>query len=270
MVGRVHDEFRRERRARRRAHRPLIARTGSLPAALAAWSIPAVALAVLAAVVAQRGAARPQPVAEPGRSARIRPTPLWWQVTAFFGAQALVFFATVAWLPTLYADRGLAPDHAAGLLALASVAGLPASLGVSLVAARLRRQHLVVAIVSLGSAVAFAGVAWAPTSSAPMFVALLGFAQGAAFGLAVALIVLKANAGVPIAPFSAFAQGAGYAVAALGPMLLGLLRSAGASWSVAVAMLIGVVAVQAVAGWAAGSNDAAPAPLAPELVEERS
>lgn len=249
---------------------PLIARTGSLPAALAAWSIPAVALAVLAAVVAQRGAARPQPVAEPGRSARIRPTPLWWQVTAFFGAQALVFFATVAWLPTLYADRGLAPDHAAGLLALASVAGLPASLGVSLVAARLRRQHLVVAIVSLGSAVAFAGVAWAPTSSAPMFVALLGFAQGAAFGLAVALIVLKADAGVPIAPFSAFAQGAGYAVAALGPMLLGLLRSAGAAWSVAVAMLIGVVAVQAVAGWAAGSNDAAPAPLAPELVEERS
>jgi CP family cyanate transporter-like MFS transporter len=248
---------------------PLVASTGSLPAALAAWSIPAVALAVLAAAVAQRGGARPQPVAEPGRAARMRPTPLLWQVTAFFGSQALVFFATVAWLPTLYADRGLAPDQAAGLLALASVAGLPASLAVSLVAARLRRQHLVVAVVSLGSAVAFAGVAWAPTSSAPVFVALLGFAQGAAFGLAVALIVLNADAAVPVASFSAFAQGAGYAVAAMGPMLLGLLRSAGASWSVAVAMLIGVVAVQAVAGWAAGRHDAAPAPLAPELVQER-
>jgi CP family cyanate transporter-like MFS transporter len=235
---------------------PLVAFTRSLSLALAAWTIPAAALAGLAAVVAYRVSAR-RPIATAGRSQpslRLRPTPLLWQVTAFFGGQALVFFATVAWLPTLYTDRGVAPDDAAGLLALASVASLPASLGVSLVAARLRRQHLLVAVVSLGAAVGLAGVAWAPLWFAPVFVGVLGFAQGATFGLAVALIVLKADPGAAVASFSAFAQGAGFAVAALGPMLVGVLRSVGAPWSSAIAMLIGVVAAQAVAGWAAGRH----------------
>ena len=235
---------------------PLVATAGSLPLALATWAIPALLLVGLAAVL-PRVSPRPVPRSRrraAGGAAPMRPTPLMWQVTGFFGCQALVFFATVAWLPTLYADRGLSPDHAAGLLALASVAGLPASLGVSLVAARLRRQHVVVAAVSLVSAVGLAGVAWAPTSLAPAFVTILGFAQGSTLGLSVALIVLKADPRAPVAPFSAFAQGVGYAIAAAGPMLIGLLRSLGLPWSLAIATLIGVVAAQAVTGWAAGRH----------------
>jgi CP family cyanate transporter-like MFS transporter len=246
---------------------PLVALTGSLRLALAAWALPAVALAVLAAAVARYSAVRRPGRIASGPPARLRRTALLWQVTAFFGGQALVFFATTAWLPTLYADSGLSSAHAAGLLALASVAGLPAALGVSIVAARLSRQHLLVVLASAGVVVGLAGVAWAPTGLAPVFVALLGFAQGGAFGLGVALIVLKAEPGVPVAQFSAFAQGVGFAVATVGPMLLGLLRSAGAPWSVAIALLIGVVGVQAIAGWAAGRHvvtpERRPAPRAP-------
>jgi MFS transporter, CP family, cyanate transporter len=250
---------------------PLIAITGSLRAALAAWSIPAVVLVCLAATVARRDASRDRGAGRSGRAPtrapRLRQTPLLWQVTVFFGAQALVFFAVTAWLPTLYVDRGVTPGHAAGLLALASIAGLPASLGVSLLAARVRRQHVIVAVVSLGSGIGLAGVAWAPVALAPVFVIVLGFAQGAAFGLGVALIVLKADPQAPVAPFSAFVQGVGYGMAALGPMPLGVLRWVGAPWPVAIAVLIGVVAVQAVAGWAAGRQVVAavrvPAPAAP-------
>ena len=107
-------------------------------------------------------------------------------------------------------------------------------------------------MVSALSVVGMVGVAWAPDALAPLFVAVLGFAQGAAFGLAVMLIVLKAPPHGSIAGFSAFAQGVGYAFAALGPLALGLLHGAGVSWPVVVSMLLPVIAVQAVTGWMAG------------------
>lgn len=240
---------------------PLLAATGSLPTALALWAVPAGVLAILAAVVAAAAARNPAPAVSAraaGRApaasppGRFRVTLPLLELTAFFGCQALVFFAVTTWLPTFYEDRGLPPAHAAGLLAWLSVAGLPASLLVSLVAARLRRQHLLVAAVSALSALGLAAVAWTPVPLAPLAVAVLGFAQGAAFGLAVALIVLKAPPGSPVAPFSAFVQGAGYAIAAGGPLLLGLLRSAGAPWDAGIGALLAVVLVQAISGWAAG------------------
>jgi MFS transporter, CP family, cyanate transporter len=224
----------------------------SLPLALAVWALPIVLLTGIAVAMARRAPPRRSRTDAPDPRLRLERTPLLWQVTGFFGCQALVFFATTAWLPTIYADRGLSPDRAAGLLALASIAGLPAALGISLLASRLRRQHLLVAIISAGSAAGLAGVGWAPVALAPIFVAVLGFAQGSTFGLAIALVVLKADPARPMAPFSAFAQGVGYAIAAAGPLLLGLLRSYGEPWSMAIAILLAVVVAQAVSGWAAG------------------
>lgn len=227
---------------------PLVASTGSLPMALALWAIPAVVLVAVAAVsVGPRPAQGSEPVAGSGNRSR-----LLWQVTAFFGAQALVFFAVTAWLTTIYTDRGTTPGHAAGLLALASIAGLPGSLGISVLAGRMPRQHWLVIAVSVGTAIGLTGVVWAPVDAAPVFVTVLGFAQGATFGLAMALIVLKADG--QVARFSAFAQGVGFAVAALGPLLLGVSRWAGLSWSPTGVFLIGVVALQAIAGWAAGRH----------------
>ena len=235
---------------------PLVALLGSLPLALAAWAVPALVLVVLAAATAHRAAQRPTRTPARPRPP-LRATPLLWQVTAFFGGQALVFFAVVAWLPTLYADRGATAEHAAGLLAWLSIAGLPASLAVSLAAGRMPRQHLLVVGVGVGTAIGLAGVAWAPIDLAPLFVAILGFAQGAAFGLGVSLIVLKAQGGV--AAFSAFAQGFGYAIAALGPLALGILHSADVPWAWSIALLIAVVAAQTVGGWVAGRHVVAPA-----------
>lgn len=230
---------------------PLLAVAGSLPVALAAWAIPALVLVALAAVAVRRAPQHPLAPETPA-TRRVRISPLLWQVTAFFGGQALVFFAVVAWLPTVYADRGAAPADAAALLAWLSIGGLPASLLVSVAAGRMPRQHWLVALVGIGTAAGLAGVAWAPITFAPVVVAVLGFAQGAAFGLGVALIVLKAPG--PVASFSAFAQGAGYALAAAGPLALGLLHAADVPWSSSITLLTIVVAAQTAAGWAAGRH----------------
>ncbi|MFT4232043.1 MAG: hypothetical protein QM606_04595 [Leucobacter sp.] len=86
--------------------------------------------------------------------------------------------------------------------------------------------------------VLLAGLAFGPLPLAPVMVAVLGIAQSAAFGLAVALIVFTAPSAARTAGFSAVSQGIGYAFAAAGPLLLGLLAQAGLDWSAILALLI--------------------------------
>jgi len=217
--------------------------------ALAVWAAPAALVVIVGAIVSARSG--PTPV---GMSARggLRSTPLLWQITGFFGCQALVFFAVAGWLPTLYADRGLDAAPAAQLLAGASVAGLPASLLVSILVGRLPRQHWLVAAAAVGTGVGLGAVAWGPIAWAPVAVAVLGFSQGAAFGLGISLIVVRAPESVSLARFSAVVQGVGFLIAAAGPLLLGIMRGAGVPWAVAVTPLLVVVVAELVLGWLVG------------------
>lgn len=229
---------------------PLVDATGSLPEGLALWMVPALGLTAAAWAVCRRVPAPSHAHRAAATRSRRRPrSPILLGLSVFFGCQALVFFAVTTWLPTIFVDRGLDAPSAARLLAWMSVAGLPASLLMPVVAASLRRQHVPVLIVSVGSAVGLTGMLWAPTALAPVFVAVLGAAQAAAFGLAVTLIVLKAPHDRPVAPFSATAQGFGYAIAAVGPLALGLLRSVHVSWSVASILLFVAIVLQVAAGW---------------------
>jgi CP family cyanate transporter-like MFS transporter len=212
----------------------------------------ATTVAALAVARARAARLRAAPVPTANRPLRTRLDATALSVTAFFGSQALCFFAMTAWLPTIFASRGMHAAEAGWLLAWMSIAGLPASLVIAVVAGRRPSQSVVALVVSALSAVGMAGVAWAPEASAALFVAVLGFAQGAAFGLAVMLIVLKAPPHGSIAGFSALAQGVGYAFAALGPLTLGLLHAAGLRWPVVVSLLLPVIAVQAMMGWIAG------------------
>lgn len=236
---------------------------GDAATALLVWALPICLVAVFALIAAPRLAATATSAGEPSTSAgdgSILRAPRVWSVTGFFGCQALIYFALTAWLPTIVIDRGA--DAATGglLLAWLSIAGIPSALLAPTIAARFRSQSAVTSVVSLLSAAGLAGLAFAPASWAVAFVAVLGVAQSAAFGLAVGLIVQKAPSAARTASFSAVAQGVGYAVAALGPLALGMFSTAGVGWSTLLAALLGVAAAQLVFGVLAGR------PLSPATV----
>ncbi|MCD2443391.1 MFS transporter [Agromyces sp. SYSU K20354] len=228
---------------------------GDAATALLVWAIPISVVAAFALVVSRRlGAAAYVPDARPAdtRDGSILRAPRVWSVTGFFGCQALIYFALTAWLPTIAVDRGLDPAAGGLLLAWLSLAGIPAALLAPAIAARYSSQSTMTAVVSLLSAAGIAGLAFAPVSTAVAFVAVLGVAQSAAFGLAVGLIVQRAPSTARTASFSAVAQGIGYSVAALGPLGLGVLANAGVGWTALLASLLGVVAVQFAFGLRAG------------------
>lgn len=172
-------------------------------------------------------------------------------VTGFFGCQALIYFSLTSWLPTVYTDRGLAPAEAGLLLTLMSIAGLPASLLAPMLAAKPGLRTPLIVGLSMLSAIGLMGVAFGSTAIAPLMVSLLGIAQSAAFGIAIGLIIFTAPSVSQTSAFSAFAQGAGYTLAALGPLAMGLLAAVGVPWSFIVAGLIVAVAGEACFGVAA-------------------
>lgn len=232
-------------------------------AALAAWGIPLLIAAGLALAMgsrvdrhAQAGttrslhsktserAARTGTAAGTGedRGGRVSRPSIWrapglWVVTGFFGFQAVVYFSLTSWLPIIVMDRGMPAADAGLLLAWMSIAGLPASLLAPMLASRPKLRMPLTGATGVVAVVGLLGLAFAPLAVAPAMVVLLGLAQSAAFGLSIAMIVFTTPSLAQTASFSAISQGVGYAFAAAGPLLMGLLAGAGVPWSTVVALL---------------------------------
>ena len=218
-------------------------------AALGAWTLPAL-LGTAVWAWAARGT-RPAPP-HPGPPARrggdLLRHPLAWAVTGYFALQALSYFTTLTWLAPILRAAGWDATRAGLLLSLLTLAQLPASLLVPIVAARLSSQRPLVLLASTLSAAGLAGLLWAPAVLPALWVLVLGLGQGVGFALALSLMVLRSRGTAAAASLSAMTQTVGYTVAGLGPLLAGALQSATGTWSAPVLLLLSVLAVQLVPG----------------------
>ncbi len=174
--------------------------------------------------------------------------PLAWQVMAFMSLQSLSYYATLSWFPTMFRDHGISADAAGNLLALMNVGNAITGLIVPVLAHRIRDQRWLAGTAVVLIAIGLAGSAFAPNSAVVLFVCLLGLGQGGAFGLSVFLFAARAADGHTAAALSGFSQGLGYLFASAGPLLIGLLRSATGSWTIPIAILLGVGAGQFATG----------------------
>jgi len=96
------------------------------------------------------------------------------------------------------------------------------------------------------------GVLLAPMAAMYLWVALIGFGQGACFALGLNLFVLRTQRVVDTARVSAMAQSIGYTLCAFGPLLVGLLHDATGSWTVPLVLLLALLVPQLVCGALAG------------------
>ncbi|WP_427134440.1 MFS transporter [Pseudarthrobacter sp. S9] len=243
---------------------------GSLPRALAVWAVPAL---LGAALIYRSGGGRavlanpPARAAAPGTAAEERPTPgarqnaapavpLWkqptaWAVTAFFGLQAMLYFAITSWLAVYLVSKGLAAGDAAALLAWFSLAGLPASLLAPVLAGRPAVLRIMAPGLGILVAAGLLGVLLAPAGLQFVMVGLLGIVQSAGFGLAMALVVIRSAGPQTAGKLSAMSQGLGFALASLGPLGAGLLHGWTGGWEATFWALAGEAVLLAVAGYVA-------------------
>ncbi|MEU6725830.1 MFS transporter [Nonomuraea wenchangensis] len=182
-----------------------------------------------------------------------------WYVTALMGLQSLTFYVVLAWLPTIFMERGVPAEQAGYLLSLTNLVQVAASLAVPVLAGRRASQVPYVVGAGVLTVLGYLGVLLAPTTLPWLWMIVLGLGQGASFALALLIIALRPADPAAVTALSAVAQSAGYVIAALGPLLFGYLRELSGGWSVPLTVALGVLAAQIVVGWFAGR----PATLGP-------
>jgi MFS transporter, CP family, cyanate transporter len=223
--------------------------------ALGEWGLLA-ALGTIGWLLAARHARRPEPsmtteapVAAPaGPMLRSR---LAWAVTAFFGLQSMFAYAVMGWAPQVLMSGGVSRSEAGAMLAMMSVLGVPLSLLIAPVAARQRSQSGWLAGISAVGAIGVIGLLIAPSAAPWLWAVALGIGMGV-FPIAVAIITLRTRTSADTRRLSTMAQGIGYLLAALGPLLFGILHGATGGWTASLLVMLVGIGLQVMIGVFAG------------------
>ncbi|HET8978679.1 MAG TPA: MFS transporter [Solirubrobacteraceae bacterium] len=194
---------------------------------------------------------------------------LAWEVTLFFALQSGGFYATLAWLPSIFKSHGASDAHAGLLLSLSMIVGLATALTVPGLAARHRDQRLLVVAGCALTAAGLAGILVAPMSASYLWVILLGLGQNATFPLALMMIVTRGGSVATTEGLSTLSQSVGYVLAAVAPVAVGAIHGATHSWTPTLVLLIALVIPQLIAGLGAGRDRQLSAPPPPGRADPR-
>jgi CP family cyanate transporter-like MFS transporter len=225
---------------------------GSVSMALAIWAIPAAA----ALVVWLPQLRVPRPAGTRAAGADIGLLRQWqaWQITIYFGLQSAIYYTLLSWLPTIYRDHGTSPAAAGAVLAVVSGVGILGNFGAPLLANRFGNPRLAVLLTGGMTLLGLLGVLIAPSPLAFLWATLLGIGTGGTFSLTLFLMASRGRDAVIAARLSGMAQGIGYMISALGPLVAGLLHSASGGWQLPIVVTIGVSGVMLVAGLGAARS----------------
>jgi CP family cyanate transporter-like MFS transporter len=211
--------------------------------ALAVWAIPGALTVALVMPIAIRGRSKLHATQrDPARN-----EPLAWAVAGFFGVQSLVFYATLAWLPTILQDNGFSASTAGLLQALNQVVSMVPAFLVPVLAMRMANQVplLLLSVASLLTAVT--GLLVAP-QLAPLWTVLLGLGQGGTLGLSFILPTLRARTPHGVAALTAMMLTVGFLLASAGPWLLGAAHDLTGGWTWPLLVMLAAIVLELVPG----------------------
>ena len=204
---------------------PLAARLGSWQGSLASWSILA-AVGVLAWAPVTVGISRykaANPVAATSHGLPWR-HPTAWLIAAYLAVQSWQFYSSLAWIAPSYVARGWDPTTAGYLLSAFGGAQLVSGLLGPVLTDRIH-DHRALLMPAAGLALmGMLGLLLAPDAAAWVWVCLLGLGQGAAFSLALVLLVDYAQTPAGSGRLTAMTFFVSYTIASFGPTVTGALR----------------------------------------------
>ncbi|AUZ33521.1 MFS transporter [Arthrobacter sp. PGP41] len=161
-------------------------------------------------------------------------------LTAGFAGQAFSYYGVTAWLPKILADElGMAPAAAGAGSSLFQILAIAGGLGVPL-AARFASTTTVAVALGLMWLTVPLGLLLAPDWWW-LWCSLGGVAQGGGITLIFTAIIKIARDQASAGKMSAVVQGAGYAIGAAAPPLLGYLQGLTGSWDVPMLLILASV-----------------------------
>ncbi|RYE97153.1 MAG: MFS transporter [Oxalobacteraceae bacterium] len=165
-----------------------------------------------------------------------------WQVSFFFALHSFVFYSVIDWYGAYAASVGISARRAGTDLLVFQVVAVATNLGS---ASFIKRAHDQVALgftCGLLLLTGSAGLLLAPAWSL-LWLISSGLGAGIAMVTSLSLFALRTRDHHQAAALSGMAQFVGYAGAALGPLLFGIVRDATGGWRAPLLLLAGCSAL---------------------------
>lgn len=179
---------------------------------------------------------------------------LAWTVTIFFGVQAMFFYCTITWWPTVLQDQGLDARTAGWMLSLYQIVQMPALLLTPIQAERMRDQRPLVLLIVFLFLLGLGLYAVLGVQGAWLVAIILGTASGMALTVSMMFFTLRTRDSMQAAELSAMAQSVGYMLTAVAPPTFGWLHDVTGDWVGGLIMLVVGALILVVTGLVAGSN----------------
>lgn len=223
---------------------------GSLNAALSIWALPAIGVGLIwlpQALSVDRAA----------RRTGFRVEGLWrdrlaWKITLFMGLQSALAYCVFGWLVPILRERGLDGVTAGAIVSMSVMVQAASCIVAPQIAVRSKDQRLIHVALCAIAVVALLGLLFAPLSTAWFWAALQGVGQGGLIAVAMTAIVLRSPDAHVAAHLSGMAQCVGYLLAAIGPLIVGLIRSWTGSFRASAVLFVLLGTGAAINGWGAG------------------
>ncbi|WP_326934339.1 MFS transporter [Frondihabitans sp. Leaf304] len=170
-----------------------------------------------------------------------------WGLTLAFAGQAFSYYGLTAWIPTLLHDEvGLSRSGAGASSSVFQILAVVGALGVPFLALRVR-PVVIVGIVSALWIVMPLGLLLAPQLWLLWSISG-GVAQGGGITIIFIIIVRMVTSDREARRLSALVQGGGYAIAALGPIVVGAVHDSSGTWTAPMIVVLFSVLTLGVSG----------------------
>jgi len=190
--------------------------------------------------------------ANPRVFGRLWRLPLAWALALVFGTSSTMAYVAFAWLPSILVDTAGVSNATAGfLLSLFALAGLPCGLLVPILVVRYQATRPLFLFGVISGIAGLSGLLLLPAAAPALWAIVYGL-TAALFPLSLVLLSIRARTPESAVALSGFVQSIGYAIAAVFPLLVGVLHEATGGWRVPLLVVIGVLVVSIPAGWVAG------------------
>lgn len=185
--------------------------------------------------------------------ARLARIPLVWALALTFATSSTMAYVSFAWLPSIMIDTAGVDAATAGfMLSLWAFIGFPAGLIVPVLVVRFQATRPLFIVGVVGALVGLLGLLFFPRPELLwLWMTLFGLI-GLAFPLALVLISIRTRTAESAVLLSSFVQSAGYVLAAIFPLLVGVLHDATGGWTIPIIAVAAVLVLTFPAGIVAG------------------
>jgi CP family cyanate transporter-like MFS transporter len=224
----------------------------------AGWpaSLGAIAVLPLVAALLWLPQLRSRTMSAPGVPGGVRRSSVWkaslaWQVAGYLGLTCFIYFAAIAWLPSILQEAGFSSARAGTLHGWMQLAGTVPALLLMPLLHRMPDQRWIAFGSPALSACGLVGLVAVP-AFAPLWLFAFGMGMGSALILSLAFVGLRAGSQQLAASLSGMSQCIGYLLAAVGPTLVGFLHEAAGNWTMPLAACLVLCLAMCVLGLSVG------------------